>query len=104
MERLTTHVKSTVSLGIATNGTMKYRRSRAQQKKLLLEQGCEFFEGKPKHRYVGIYGDRRMKRVLQRALQWEVLSYPKRQPSVTIEVPQPDGFDFAILSSQPQNA
>jgi hypothetical protein len=33
----------------------------------------------PKHRYVAIYGDRRMKRMLQRALRWEVQPYPKRQ-------------------------
>ena len=57
---------------------MKYKRSRAEQKKLLLEQGCEFFEGTPKHRYVGIYGDRRTKRLLKAALRWPVLAYPKR--------------------------
>ena len=34
------------------------------RKTLLLELGCEFFEGMPKHRYVGIYGDRRTKRIL----------------------------------------
>jgi hypothetical protein len=59
-------------------GTLKYKRSRAEQKKLLLEQGCEFFEGTPKHRYVGIYGDRRTKRLLKAALRWPVLAYPKR--------------------------
>lgn len=59
-------------------GTSKYKRSRAEQKKLMLEQGYEFFRGTPKHRYVAIYGDRRIKRVLGAALQWEVLPYPKR--------------------------
>ena len=63
-----------------TGGTLKYKRSRAEQKKLLLEQGCKFFEGTPKHRYVGIYGDRRTKRVLKAALRWPVLPYPKRPP------------------------
>ena len=63
-----------------TGGTLRYKRTRAEQKKLLLEQGCEFFDGTPKHRYVGIYGDRRMKRLLRRALKWEVSSYPKREP------------------------
>jgi hypothetical protein len=63
-------------------GTLKYKRTRAQQKKLLIEQGCEFFAGMPKHRYVGFYGDRRIKRMLRAALKWEVLPYPKReQPS-----------------------
>ena len=61
-----------------TGDTLKYKRSRAEQKKLLLEQGCEFFDGTPKHRYVGIYGDRRTKRLLKAALRWPVLPYPKR--------------------------
>jgi hypothetical protein len=64
-----------------TGGTLKYKRSRAEQKKLLLEQGCEFFEGTPKHRYVGIYGDKRTKRLLKTALRWPVLPYPKRPTS-----------------------
>jgi hypothetical protein len=59
-------------------GTLKYKRTRAEQKKLLLEQGCEFFDGTPKHRYVGFYGDRRIKRLLKAALRWPVLPYPKR--------------------------
>lgn len=32
-----------------------------------------------KHRYVGIYGDRRIKRMLRSALRWEVFPYPKRE-------------------------
>jgi hypothetical protein len=63
-----------------TGGTLKYRRTRAEQKELLIKDGCEFFkDGGRKHRYVGIYGDRRAKRILRRALKWEVLPYPKRQ-------------------------
>jgi hypothetical protein len=59
---------------------LNYKRSRAAQKKLLIEQGCEFFrDSGRKYRYVGIYGDRRVKRMLRRALKWEVLPYPKRQ-------------------------
>lgn len=62
-----------------TGGTLKYRRTRAQQKQLLKEEGYEFFkDGGRKYRYVGIYGDRRTKRILRRALRWEVLAYPKR--------------------------
>jgi hypothetical protein len=60
-----------------TGGTLKYKRSRAEQKKLLLEQGCEFFEGTAKHRYVGFYGDRRTKRLLKAALRWPVLALPE---------------------------
>jgi hypothetical protein len=87
-----------------TGGSLRYKRTRADQKKLLIEQGCEFLDGTPKHRYVGIYGDRRMKRLLRRALKWEVLPYPKRQqPSgMTEEVPQPVGFDLPIPSSHRQ--
>jgi hypothetical protein len=87
-----------------TGGDLRYKRTRADQKRLLIEQGCEFLDGTPKHRYVGIYGDRRMKRMLRLALKWEVSTYPKRQrPSnVTEEAPQPAGFDLPIPSSHPQ--
>jgi len=62
-----------------TGGTLKYKRSRAEQKQMMMEEGNEFFrEENGKHRYVGIYGDRRIKRILRGALKWEVLPYPKR--------------------------
>jgi hypothetical protein len=63
-------------------GKLRYKRTRAEQKQLLIEQGCEFFkDDMRKLRYVGIYGDRRTKRILRAALRWEVLPYPKREPS-----------------------
>ena len=70
-------------------------------KQQLLEEGCEFFKDtERKLRYVGIYGNRREKRILRNALRWPVLPYVKRQPpSATIEVPAPDGFDLNIPSS-----
>jgi hypothetical protein len=88
-----------------SGGTLKYKRTRAHQKELLIEQGCEFFDGTPKHRYVGFYGDRRIKRILRRALRWEVLPYPKRQASevTAAEIPQPADFDLLIPSSRPQD-
>ena len=59
-------------------GMLRYKRSRAEQKKILIEQGCEFFRDTGcKHRFVGIFGDRRMKRILRSALRWEVLPFPK---------------------------
>ncbi|MBZ5598468.1 MAG: hypothetical protein LAO03_22180 [Acidobacteriia bacterium] len=59
-------------------GMLRYKRSRAEQKKILIEEGCEFFKDTGcKHRFVGIFGDRRMKRILRRALRWEVLPFPK---------------------------
>jgi hypothetical protein len=69
-------------------GMLRYKRSRAAQKQILVEQGCEFFRDTGcKHRFVGIFGDRRMKRILRRALRWEVLPYPKREPSPEDRVP-----------------
>lgn len=63
-------------------GRLRYKRTRAAQKQLLIEEGCEFFkDNRCKHRFVGIFGDRRMKRILRRALRWEVMEYPKREPS-----------------------
>lgn len=60
-------------------GMLRYKRSRAEQKRILVEQGCEFFkDDRCKLRFVGIFGDRRMKRTLRRALRWEVLPYPKQ--------------------------
>ena len=61
---------------------LQYKRTRAEQKQMLIEQGCEFFKDNGcKHRFVGIFGDRRMQRILRRELRWEVTEYPKREPS-----------------------
>jgi hypothetical protein len=32
-------------------------------------------------RFVGIFGDRRTKKILRRALRWKVFSFPRRAPS-----------------------
>jgi ParB family chromosome partitioning protein len=60
------------------NGGLAYTRTREQQKALLEEQGCSFFKGNAKHRYIYFAGDRRMKRMLRSALRLPVLPYPKR--------------------------
>jgi hypothetical protein len=61
---------------------LRYKRTRAEQKQILVEQGCEFFKQTGyRHRFVGLLGDRRTKRILRAALRWEVLAYPKREPS-----------------------
>lgn len=63
-------------------GRLQYKRTRAEQKQILVEQGCIFFKDSGcKHRFVGIFGDRRTKRTLRRLLRWEVLPYPKRETS-----------------------
>lgn len=61
------------------NGTLTYKRTRAEQKRLMLQQGYEFFSGHAKHRYVGIYGrDQTHTRELKKLLRYEPLDYPKR--------------------------
>jgi hypothetical protein len=61
-----------------TGGTLKYKRTRAEQKQMMLEEGVEFFRGTPKLRWVGFFGSKTLKRRLRAALQWEVLPFPKR--------------------------
>ena len=60
------------------NGGLKYKRTRAEQTQLLIEQGCEFERVGGKHRFVYFAGDRRTKRQLRKALQWTILPPPKR--------------------------
>jgi hypothetical protein len=78
-------------------GTLKYRRTRREQKEILIEQGAEFFMGTAKHRWVGLYGDKRTKRILRSALRWPVLPHPRRQPSSDMP-PQPEGLTSPIAS------
>ena len=63
-------------------GKLRYKRTRAEQKQLLISEGCDFFkDDQRKLRYVGFYGDKRTKRLLRAALRWEVLPYLKRVQS-----------------------
>jgi len=83
-------------------GKLRYKRSRAEQKELLISEGCEFFkDDNRKLRYVGFYGDRRTKRILQAALRWEVMPYPKRELPCQDQVPElePVGKAFAASAS-----
>ncbi len=61
-----------------SGGILKYTRPWAEQKQILIDQGCTFSMGNPKHRYVGFYGDRRMRSLLRKALRWETFPYPIR--------------------------
>lgn len=65
------------------NGQLKYKRTRAEQKEILLRGGCEFKKGSGKHRFVNFAGDRRTKRLLRKALKWKVLPHPRRESLVT---------------------
>jgi hypothetical protein len=53
---------------------------------MMMDDGCEFFKDDVrKLRFVGIFGDRREKRILRSALKWPVQPYPKRQPSSDVQ-------------------
>lgn len=81
-----------------TGGTTKYKRSRAEQKQMMMDDGCEFFKDDVrKLRFVGLFGDRRIKRILRSALKWPVLPYPKRQQAASMS-PQPEGLTSPIAS------
>ena len=57
--------------------TMK--EAEAVRLKEVLAEGWQEVKGNKKHLYVGIYGDRRMKRTLRAALTRKEMSYPKRE-------------------------
>jgi hypothetical protein len=63
-------------------GVLKYKRTRQEQWKLLIEQGAKFFPGTPKYRYIYFAGDKRKKRELQKALKLKPLPYPKRNQEI----------------------
>jgi hypothetical protein len=63
------------------NGGLRYKWTRTEQKAILERQGCVFFRGNAKHRYVHIAapGNKRLKRELLKSLRWPKLeTYPKR--------------------------
>lgn len=69
-------------------GVLRYKRTRAEQRQLLEEQGCVFFPGVSKLRFVLISGDRRTKRTLRKAMRWKPEPYPERQRVVsTVSAP-----------------
>jgi hypothetical protein len=78
-------------------GKIAYRRTRAEQMKIMTGQGHVFFLGEAKHRYVRILGDRRTVRALRKALAWRVLPYPKRASlkATVVEPPRQTRFDPA---------
>lgn len=49
--------------------------------KEVLDEGYVEVKGNKKHMYVGIYGDKRMRRMLRAALTRKELTYPKREES-----------------------
>jgi hypothetical protein len=64
------------------NGGLVYKRSRAEQKRILIQEGATFFKGVAKHKYIHIGGDKRVRRELKKALLLTPLQYPKRTPVI----------------------
>jgi hypothetical protein len=65
------------------NGELKYKRTRAEQKKLLIEEGCKFERVGGKHKWVHFAGDKRTRRMLRKALRWtDVAERPRREPKI----------------------
>jgi hypothetical protein len=52
--------------------------TRAEKRRRMEREGFVFVKLQPKHRYVGIYGDRETVATLRAALRWETFPYPKR--------------------------
>jgi len=63
------------------------KMSRADKKKELDKIGTLYRNGTPKHRYVGVYADRRTRRSILKALKWPILPYPKRDAGQLQEAP-----------------
>jgi len=60
-------------------GVMKYKRSRAEQKIIMINSGHTFFKGHSKHRYIGVYGGTPSeKRGLLKKVKYGSHPYPKR--------------------------
>jgi len=58
----------------------KFRRSRAEQKQLLLKQGALFVPGFAKHRFIGIYGAPLTVKKLRKGMKLPSLPFPRRGP------------------------
>jgi hypothetical protein len=62
------------------SSTYPYIQEQTRREKVvtLKQAGAKFFKGNPKHRYVGIYADKRTRRQILKALRWQSAPYPKR--------------------------
>lgn len=81
------------------NGTLKYRCTRADQKRQMISQGYKFFKGNRKHRYVNILGNgRKEQKEIREALNWVALPYPKRAAEVSGETRQVSNLQGEVQS------
>ena len=62
------------------SGPYRTKCSRREMRRRLVDEGFVFLKTRPKHRYVNFVGDKDTARTLRKALQWDVLPYPKRLP------------------------
>ena len=61
------------------NGELRYKRTRKEQKQIMIDGGYKFFRGESKHRYVGVYGKTKSHtRKLNKQLLYQTFDYPKR--------------------------
>lgn len=68
---------------IKTENSLTAKEAEAARLREVLAEGYVEVKGNAKHMYVGIYGDKRMKRVLRAALTRKALEYPKRDSNIT---------------------
>ncbi len=52
--------------------------TRHEKRRQMIKEGFVFLKSQPKHRYVGLYGDRATVATLRAAMKWETFPYPKR--------------------------
>jgi hypothetical protein len=50
--------------------------TRSEMRAQMARDGYKFFPRSAKHRYVGMYGEKRVRNELREALRWSVLPYP----------------------------
>jgi len=80
-------------------GILKYKRTRAEQKRQMLDDGYTFFKGTPKHRYVLILGEtKKVQREIRKSLQWPIYNYPKRAAEVSGETHQATSLKGEVQS------
>lgn len=75
-------------------GTLRYKRTRSEQKQIMQSAGVEFFKGTAKHRYALVLGTHKEKKFLLGKWLWPNLPYPKRKcpvvDSIRVEVEKHD--------------
>jgi hypothetical protein len=77
-------------------GELRYKRTRKEQKEILLARGCKFEKGVRKRKWVLISGDRRTKRKLWKALETKHPELKRQRFSVQKNQQQTAGAEEAL--------